>query len=232
VRDQPEQQAPPVQRLRIRYAKRGRLRFTSHRDFSRAFERALRRAGVPMAYSSGFSPHPRISYANAAPTGAASEAEFLEIGLTVACDPERVRADLDAALPLGLDIVAAQVSPGDTLADRLTGSRWRIDVVGVEPTVAERAVATFLARDAVEVSRMTKSGLRTFDARGAVRDLRAEPDHLVATIAHQVPLVRPDDLLAALAEVDTGWRPTLPPLLTRLIQGTLEESTGAIAAPL
>jgi radical SAM-linked protein len=67
--------------LRLRYAKRGRLRFASHRDFQRAFERALRRAGVPMAYSAGFSPHPKISYANAAPTGTASEAEYLEIGL-------------------------------------------------------------------------------------------------------------------------------------------------------
>ena len=74
VRQQPEQQAPPVQRLRIRYAKRGRLRFTSHRDFSRAFERAVMRARIPMAYSSGFNPHPRISYAGAAPTGSASEA--------------------------------------------------------------------------------------------------------------------------------------------------------------
>ena len=63
-----------MQRLRVRYAKRGRARFTSHRDFSRAFERALRRAAVPMAYSSGFNPHPRISYAGAAPTGAAPPA--------------------------------------------------------------------------------------------------------------------------------------------------------------
>src|SRR6059058_2885844 len=95
---QPEGPPPPpvVQRLRVRYAKRGRARFTSHRDFSRAFERALRRAGVPMAYSSGFSPHPRISYANASPTGAASEAEYCEIGLTEPCDPERVREALDA----------------------------------------------------------------------------------------------------------------------------------------
>ena len=84
VREQPEQQAPPVQRLRLRYAKRGRLRFTSHRDFCRAFERALFRARVPMAYSSGFNPHPRISYAGASPTGAASEAEYLEIGLAEA----------------------------------------------------------------------------------------------------------------------------------------------------
>ena len=80
VRTQPEQQAPPVQKLQVRYAKRGRLRFTSHRDFSRAFERAIFRARIPMAYSSGFNPHPRISYAGAAPTGSASEAESPSTG--------------------------------------------------------------------------------------------------------------------------------------------------------
>ena len=88
--NQPEQQAPPVQRLRVRYAKRGRLRFTSHRDFSRAFERAVFRARIPMAYSSGFNPHPRISYAGAAPTGSASEAEYLEIALAQVVDPDPV----------------------------------------------------------------------------------------------------------------------------------------------
>lgn len=185
-----------------------------------------------MAYSSGFSPHPRISYANAAPTGAASEAEFLEIGLTDARDPEQVRAELDRALPDGLDIVAAQVSPGDTLADRLTGSRWQIDIAGVEPSVLDQAVVTFLACDTVEVSRMTKSGLRTFDARGAVRDLRVEEGRLIATIAHQVPLVRPDDLLTGLGAVEPGWSPPHPPLLTRLVQGELDDTTGEIAAPL
>jgi radical SAM-linked protein len=185
-----------------------------------------------MAYSSGFSPHPRISYANATPTGAASEAEYLEIGLAAVRDPEQVRAALDEALPLGLDVVAAQVAPGDTLADLLTCSRWRIDVAGVEPEAAARAVAAFLSRDEVEVSRMTKAGVRTFDARSAVRQLRSEPGRLIATIAHQVPLVRPDDLLTALAEIETEWRPTHPPLLTRLIQGTLDPVTGEIVAPL
>ena len=92
---QPEQQAPPVQRLRVRYAKRGRLRFTSHRDFSRAFERAVFRARVPMAYSSGFNPHPRISYAGAAPTGSASEAEYLELALAEVVVPADVHAMLD-----------------------------------------------------------------------------------------------------------------------------------------
>ena len=71
--------APAVQRVRVRYAKRGRLRFISHRDFARALERALRRADVPMAFSAGFNPHPKISYPGAAPTGVASEAEYLEL---------------------------------------------------------------------------------------------------------------------------------------------------------
>nr|WP_284287703.1 TIGR03936 family radical SAM-associated protein [Angustibacter aerolatus] len=69
---------PVVQKVRLEYAKRGRLRFSSHRDFQRALERALRRSDVPMAYSAGFHPHPRISFAGAAPTGTASEAEYVE----------------------------------------------------------------------------------------------------------------------------------------------------------
>src|SRR5918912_3200802 len=103
----PEGPPPPpvVQRLRVRYAKRGRLRFTSHRDFARAFERALRRAEVPMAYSAGFTPHPKISYVGASPTGAASEAEYLEIGLTRQVHVEQLRAALDAALPPDIAVV-------------------------------------------------------------------------------------------------------------------------------
>jgi radical SAM-linked protein len=129
----PDRHTPPtVQRLRLRYAKRGRLRFTSHRDFQRALERALRRAGVPMAFSAGFSPHPKISFAGAAPTGAASEAEYAELGLAVAQDPEAVRITLDAALPDGLDVLAMVEAEGPALAERLQASHWQIEAPGAE----------------------------------------------------------------------------------------------------
>ena len=223
ARPQPEQHPPPVQWLRVRYARRGRARFTSHRDFGRAFERALRRAGVPMAYSSGFSPHPRISYPNAAPTGAASEAEYLEIGLNQAVDPEQVRIALDAALPEGLDIVAVAAAPPGGLADLLTGSRWRIEVTDLPVDVMREAVAAFLARSTAEVDRMTKTGLRTFDARGAVVSLIVDGSDLDLVIAHTVPLVRPDDVLTALARTDPRWRPAQPPRMTRLQQGNLAD---------
>jgi radical SAM-linked protein len=166
----PEGPPPPpvVQRLRVRYAKRGRLRFTSHRDFQRAFERALRRAGVPVAFSAGFSPHPKISYAGAAPTGVASEAEYLEIGLAQACPPGAVRDALDASLPAGLDVLEVVEARSGGLAERLEASRWRVEVPGLEPAAARAAVAAFLARDEVVVERLTKDGRRSFDARGPV----------------------------------------------------------------
>jgi radical SAM-linked protein len=231
AREQPEQQAPPVQRLRIRYAKRGRARFTSHRDFSRAFERALRRAGVPMAYSSGFSPHPRISYANASPTGAASEAEYCEIGLTAECEPQRVREALDAALPTGLDVVDVWVAPAGALADRLTGSHWSVRLPRAEPAEVEAALATFLGLARVEVSRMTKNGLRTFDARGCVVSAHPTPEGLDLVLAHETPLVRPDDVLAGLVAVRSTLVLPDPPVLTRLSQGLLDRRTGAVADP-
>ncbi len=230
-RPQPEQHAPPVQRLRVKYAKRGRARFTSSRDFGRAFERALRRAGVPMAYTSGFSPHPRVSYANSVPTGAASEAEFLEIGLAEPCDPDRVRAALDAALPPGLDVVEVVLAPPKALADVLTGSRWRIDVTGVPSPLLLRAVRCFLAETQVTVERMTKAGLREFDARHAVVSLGVEGNSLALVLAHATPLVRPDDVIVALGKLIPEFRPAQPPILTRLAQGTLDLDTGLIRDP-
>ena len=207
MREQPEQQAPPVQRLRIRYAKRGRLRFTSHRDFSRAFERAIFRARVPMAYSSGFNPHPRISYAGAAPTGSASEAEYLEIALAEVVEPMAVRELLEEALPDGLDIVDivdVANAPGGALADLLEASHWLIDLA-VATGDAQDAVRQFLATDEVPVERMTKKGLREFDCRAPVVSLAAV-DHdgrtrLDLVLRHAVPAVRPDDVLSGLASV-------------------------------
>jgi radical SAM-linked protein len=230
--------APTVQRLRLRYAKRGRLRFTSTRDFQRALERALRRTGVPMAYSQGFNPHPRISYTNAAPTGTASEAEYVELAVTQVLDPDAVRRALDAALPPGLDVVeVVEVRTGD-FADRLEASVWRLELPEVEEGVLEAAVAALLAADAVEVQRLTKSGMRTFDARGPV--LRAEVRGagseqgpcaiLDLVVRHVTPAVRPDDVLAALRLV-ADLVPPVPPRVTRLAQGPLVADVSAGPAP-
>ncbi|WP_080671640.1 TIGR03936 family radical SAM-associated protein [Salinispora cortesiana] len=229
--------------MRLRYAKRGPLRFTSHRDFARAFERALRRAGVPMAYSQGFTPHPKISYASAAPTGVASEAEYLEIGLRESVDPAALRAALDAALSPGLDVLDAVVATGGSLVDRIEAAHWRIELPEVDPDVLRAAVAAFTAAGEVFVERMTKQGRRTFDARAAVIDINvimsdetpseavAVPCAILELVVRQVtPAVRPDDVLSGLRVV-ADLEPPVSPRVTRLAQGMLT-AQGAIADPL
>lgn len=234
-RQQPEQQAPPVQKLRIRYAKRGRLRFTSHRDVSRAIERAVVRAGIPMAYSSGFHPHPRISYAGASPTGAASEAEYVELGLAEVREPADVAAALDAVLPDGLDIVAtvdAVTSTAGSLSDLLTASHWLVDLGDTPVDAVEAGVAAFLATDSVIVERMTKKGMRAFDCRAAVVRLAVTPDGgLDLLLEHTVPAVRPDDVLTGLREAG-GLEVPAAVLLTRVAQGVLDRDAGSVGDPL
>lgn len=235
---QPDGPPPPptVQKLRIRYAKRGRLRFASHRDLARTLERALRRARVPMAFSAGFSPHPKISYIGAAPTGSASEAEYVEIGLAVACDPEAVRAALDASLPdeiAILECVEAAEGTG-SLADRIDTSVWRVELPGVEFKDLQAAVDAFLASDVVTVAKRTKNGLKDVDARASVASASAAEEAGCA-ILHMVvrqltPAVRPDDVLAALAAV-ADLHPPSPPRAVREAQGRLDD-TGTVADPL
>lgn len=229
--------APAVQKLRVRYAKRGRLRFSSTRDFQRALERALRRAGVPMAFSAGFHPHPRVSYANAAPTGTASEAEYFEISVTERVDPESVRAALDQALPEGLDVVeVVEAGPG-SLADRLQASEWVLDFSGVTQAELQHAADTLLGLERAEVTRMFKTGPKTFDVRSALVSLLPGPSKrahcaiLRVVVRHTTPAVRPDDVLTALRAV-AGLEPPTPPLVTRLAQGPLHLATAGVTDPL
>jgi radical SAM-linked protein len=247
--------APPtVQRIRVRFAKRGRLRFLSHRDVARSIERAVRRAGIPVAHSHGFSPHPRLSWVGAAPTGAASEAEYLEIGLTRPLDPGALATALDAALPDGLDVLAAAVADGAPLADRIDASAWRIELPAVTPEVLRAAVAALEAADAVVVERVTPSGRRQVDVRGALVRVDVEdpepggdvPDTsaprsrlplgasvcaiMSAVVRQTTPAVRPDDVLGAL-DVIAGLKPPVPAKATRMAQGLLDDR-GRLTDPL
>ena len=142
VREQPEQQAPPVQRLRVRYAKRGRLRFTSHRDFSRAFERAVVRARVPMAYSSGLQPAPadllrrRVADRGGQRGGVPRDRAGRGGRPRRRCTPRSTRR-----CPTGSTCSRSWCRRGGSLADLLEASVWRTTVPGSRPAEAAAAVA-------------------------------------------------------------------------------------------
>ena len=243
--------APPtVARVRVRFAKRGRLRFLSHRDVARSLERAVRRAGLPVAHSHGFSPHPRLSWIGAAPTGAASEAEYVEIGLTGPMDPGTLAEALDAALPDGLDVLAAVPAEGPPLVDRIDAGHWVVELPGVPPAALRAALDALLATDTVVVERVTPSGRRQVDVRAAV--VRAEvvsgdtgaatisPDGnsemgstcaiMSAVVRQTIPAVRPGDVLGAL-DVVAGLSLPVPAKATRMAQGLLDRR-GDLADPL
>ncbi len=238
---EPAAQLPAVQHLVVRYAKRGKMRFASHRDVARVFERGVRRAGLPIAYSAGFTPHPRISYAGGAPTGVASEAEYLSLALTSRQAAAQVRERLNATLPDGIDVI--DVMDDTEGPGALEASQWRVVLPGVELATAERAVAGFLALSEAPVERLTDKGVRRLDARAAVVTLDvlepAGPDGggraavtgvqdcaiLRMVVLHMAPAVRPDDVLTALRE-QHGLVPASPPITTRLAQGSLALMAG------
>jgi radical SAM-linked protein len=226
---------------------------------ARAFERALRRAGVPMAFSHGFSPHPKVSWVGASPTGAASEAEYVEIQVVTEVDPEALRQALDAALPPGIDVLEVVVGTGGSLPERIDASRWLLELPGVDVDALGPAVDALLAADSVEVQRLTKDGRRTMDVRPGVVSLRvvspqvgagsdatgenlpggahadgaaAEPGCgiLEAVVRQTTPAVRPDDVLSALRVVAALMLP-VPAKATRMAQGRLDDE-GHLVDPL
>jgi radical SAM-linked protein len=254
---EPAPQEPAVQHLVVRYAKRGKMRFASHRDVARAFERGVRRAGLPIAFSAGFSPHPKISYAGGAPTGVASEAEYLSLALTSRQVATQVGQRLDAALPDGIDVIdvtedapagsGGSAAKADKTFARLEASQWQVVLPGVESAAADRAVANFLALSEAPVERRTDKAVRRLDARAAVVEMSVlRPDEITAdpdggqraavtgrddcailrmVVLHTVPAVRPEDVLTALRDRE-GIVPSLPPVTTRLMQGSRALLTG------
>ncbi len=200
-------------RLRVRYVKRGKVRFTSHRDVARIWERALRRVGLAMAYSRGFSPRPKLSFGLALSTGHESEAEFLELELA---DEEGGPADwsmergsdlaerLTGALPTGLDVVAvAPTEKGDSLQQTVTSCTWSIEVDGVGMEEMNAWVADLLSREEIVVERERKGKPVVEDLRPHVLALDVTGTtetgvRLLADLGTQPRALRPTELLAAL----------------------------------
>ena len=206
-------------RLRIRYSKKGKVRFISHRDVARIWERALRRVGVSVAYSQGFSPRPKLSFGLALSTGHESEAEFLDLELSdedgdwTAVRGEDLAVRLTAVLPVGLDVVAvAPVEKGDSLQQVVTSCTWAIEVDDVDREYMDAWVADVLSREEIVVERERKGKPVVEDLRPHVLALGVTGTTetgiwLSADLGTQPRALRPTELLAA---VD-------PPLTARTV---------------
>jgi len=227
ARQQPEQRRPPEAWILLRYTKFGPSRFMSARDVARVMERAVKRAGVPVAYSSGFSPHQRISYAFPAPTGAASAAEYALIALESSMTAEDVTTKLNDAMPTGMEVFAS-VTDKAPLPPRLEASTWLVEWPEVRPSLElSSAVDAFMAADAVVVDRRAKSGVKQQDVRAAVLAMTAEKD-LTMTLRQDEPLIRPGDVVTGLVAWCPGIGDWGRASLFRSKQGRLATAGGQV----
>ena len=167
-------------RMRVRFAKRGKVRFTSHRDVARMWERAVRRVGLPVAYSEGFSPRAKLHFGLALSTGHESDAEYLDVDLDLPGSDElspttvfALPAVLTPALPVGIDATAAAVIPAGTpsLQQAVTSCTWRIEVTGTEPAEITSAIDRALAAETLMLTRTRKGNEVTDDVRPYLLDL-------------------------------------------------------------
>ncbi len=166
-----------AQRLRITFARGEPLRFISHLDLMRFWERALRRAGLMMAYSEGFSPHPQIHLGAPLPLGTTGEAELLDIFLAEPVSPEEFVRRIQPQLPAGVSVSDAREAPLGlpSLQSQLRAAEYRVTLpadTSVEAT--EVAVAAFLDQESVPWEHQREKGVKRYDLRPLVEWLRVD----------------------------------------------------------
>jgi radical SAM-linked protein len=193
-------------KLRLRFSKLGKVRFTSHRDVARMWERALRRAGLRAAYTAGFSPRPKLAFGLALPTGSESLAEYLDIELLDGEDLDDLPARLSDELPVGIDVTAAaRLEAGmPSLQEAVTSCSWKIEAIGVDVPAATALTARAMGAEALVLTRSRKGREVTDDLRPALLHVSvsgptARGVELDAELGVHPRSLRPSELLLALS---------------------------------
>lgn len=197
----------PQQRLRIRFAKGEALKYISHLDLARTWERVFRRAGLPMAYSQGFNPRPRFQIAAALPVGVTGRVELMDLWLLELLSPEEMLERLRLALARGLDVVDAMEVDlrAPSLQSQLRAASYRVEISSPETVEAIRTrVQALMELPAIPRQRHHKGKWQTYDLRPLIQNVAVEPGQegeqvlLMRVQASPQGAGRPDEVLDVL----------------------------------
>ncbi len=204
--------------VRLRYTKRGKIRWISHRDVARAMERAFRVTQLPLAFTEGFSPRPKVSFGLALSTGHESDAEYLDLEFLHEVDCDDLPPVLSAALPDGMAVVAAAplVERAPALQEAVTAVVWQVEVVRGDgtpatPAVLDAYVEAALAAPELPTERHKKGREVVEDVRPVIRRIDVEPlatevgdtgAALVMELSTQPRSAKPGEILTAIAQVN------------------------------
>lgn len=192
--------------VRLHYSKKGKIRFVGHRDVARIFERALRVAQVPVAYSEGFSPRPKLAYGLALSVGYTSDSEYLDVYLDRRVDLTETAAALAEAMPDGLSVIElGEIErPFVSLMEAVTSCSWVFDFDGSDQSVLRASAEALLAADRVMITRERKGKRVEDDIRPDLLSLKVLMNTTTATASIDAELgtmqrsLRPAEFLTAL----------------------------------
>ncbi|NIV29622.1 MAG: DUF2344 domain-containing protein [Anaerolineae bacterium] len=204
---QMERDETPQQRLRLRFAKGDPLKYISHLDLARTWERAFRRAGLPVAHSQGFNPRPRLQIAAALPVGITGRGEYLDLWLTETVTPGELEERLQPCLPPGLEVLGVEEADlrAPALQAQARAAEYRVEVRNQEPTEAIRSrVQALLEAPSILRQRQHKGKLQTYDLRPLIQRVTVERgqegEHVLSMRLQASPAGagRPDEVVKAL----------------------------------
>jgi radical SAM-linked protein len=199
--------------IRLRFTKQGKVRFVSHRDVARAVERAVRIEALPVAFTQGFSPRPKISFGLALAVGHESHAEYLDLELRDPTDPTGLPTALSAALPDGIDVTGAvALAPrAPALQEAVTTVQYEVRVADLDRAELTDAVHQALAAPSLPVPTTRKGRDVVIDLRPGLERLAVLDEAPLAAFAVELATrsraTRPAELLTALRDLagaDTG----------------------------
>lgn len=191
-------------RAMIRFAKRPRLRFISHLDLQRFFQRAVNRTGLPIAWSQGFNPHPVMSFGSALALGWTSDYEVIDIKLSAPMGRKRTEDAMRAALPEDLPVLEVRMvddrHPAPMALVKMADYRVTLEGENAQAVLAQ--IPEFMARENVSAVKKTKSGEKAINARALVVSMEPLEDGFGARLMlTERESIKPDLLVALLSDM-------------------------------
>lgn len=211
-------------RIRITFAKQGALRYTGHLDLHKLWERAARRAELPLAYSQGFHPQPKMNIAAALPLGFSSRCEVMDMRLEHEIPLDGLREKLQGTLPTGI-----QVSSVETVDEKSPPLQTQVESAEYEVTLTEAVTGSDLQRkidsvmEAESIIRERRG--KTYDLRPLIEDLRILESNSSPSMQEQTPALQRIFMRLAAREGATGRPEEVLDMLDIAFEGTRIERT-------
>ncbi|MDX9956136.1 MAG: TIGR03936 family radical SAM-associated protein [Anaerolineae bacterium] len=213
-------------RARLTFATSGPLAYVSVLDLGRLWERALRRAKIPLRYSQGFNPRPKMQFAAPLPTGCGSEVEWLDIWLTEPCEPAVMKVSLADQCPPDLRVIEITLVPEDAppLSEQMEAVTYRVLLRDVDVAELQAACAMLLEAESLLRAKRGRRRHQNYDLRQLIEMLNVAPAPEPWTGAVEMRLKaqagatgRPDEVLNALGLADVHRRCTRTGLLLKTV---------------